>query len=387
MTTVAPHRPVGSTAARQLDWSLLVAVIALLALGCLLVWSATAHRPSLTGGDPQTYLLKQILNILVGVVIAVPVAMIDHRRLRLYAPACYLLVVAGLVLVLVLGATVNGSQSWIRLPGGFSLQPGEFAKVAVVVGMALVLAERRENSRRSNRSARSDLLWALAVAAVPVGMVAVQPDLGTVFVLLVTGFGVLALAGTPLRLLFGLVLVAVTAGYSAVRVGVLEGYQLARLTAFVNPGVDPEGIGYNADQARLAIGSGGLFGAGLFHGSRTSGAYVPEQHTDFVFTVAGEELGFVGSSALLLLLAFVLWRGIRIARAAPDLFGRLLAGGVVCWFGAQVFENVGMTLGLMPITGLPLPFVSYGGSSMVACLVAVALLENVHLRGQDVAPV
>jgi rod shape determining protein RodA len=384
VTAVAERSP---TAVRRLDWSLLVAVVALLALGCLLVWSATAHRTALTGGDPQAYLVKQILNILVGVAIAVPVAMVDHRRLRFFAPAAYLVVVAGLVLVLVVGATVNGSQSWIRLPGGFSLQPGEFAKVAVVVGMALVFAERRENAGRSARPARADLVWALAVAAVPIGLVGIQPDLGTVFVLLVTGFGLLTLAGTPLRWLFGLLLVAATAAYGAFRAGLLEGYQLARLTAFVHPELDPEGIGYNAEQARLAIGSGGLFGAGLFNGSRTSGAYVPEQHTDFVFTVAGEELGFVGSSALLLLLAFVLWRGVRIARAAPDLFGRLLAGGVVCWFGAQVFENVGMTLGLMPITGLPLPFVSYGGSSMVACLVAVALLENVHLRGQDVAPV
>jgi rod shape determining protein RodA len=187
-------------------------------------------------------------------------------------------------------------------------------------------------------------------------------------------------SGVSKRWLLGLVAAAVLAAAVALELHVLKDYQLARFAAFADPSQDPRGIGYNVNQARIAIGNGGVFGQGLFHGSQTQNSFVPEQHTDFVFTVAGEELGLLGAGGIILLFAIVLWRACRIAVKARDTFGRLVATGIVCWFGFQAFENIGMTLGIMPVTGLPLPFVYYGGSSMFACLLAVGLLQNIHLR-------
>ena len=166
----------------------------------------------------------------------------------------------------------------------------------------------------------------------------------------------------------------------------MKQYQIDRFMAFTNPDLDPRGAGYNVEQARIAIGNGGLFGQGLFDGSQTRSGFVPEQHTDFVFTVAGEELGLVGAGVLIALLAVVIWRALRIAVNSDDVFGRLAAAGIACWFGFQAFQNIGMCLGIMPVTGVPLPFVSYGGSSMFAGLLAVGLLQNVHLRTRATVP-
>jgi rod shape determining protein RodA len=211
-----------------------------------------------------------------------------------------------------------------------------------------------------------------------------QPDLGTVMVLGSIVFGIIAVAGVPKRWMFGLVAVTIAGTALAIRLDVLKDYQLARFTAFADPSHDPQGIGYNVNQARIAIGNGGVFGQGLLHGSQTQNSFVPEQHTDFIFTVAGEELGLIGAAGIIVLFALVLWRALRIALNAQDVFGRLVAAGIVCWFAFQAFENIGMTLGIMPVTGLPLPFVSYGGSSMFAGLLAVGLLQNIHLGSQQV---
>jgi rod shape determining protein RodA len=204
-------------------------------------------------------------------------------------------------------------------------------------------------------------------------------------VLSATVFGVVAVSGAPRRWLLALVAAAVGAAVLAVQLGVLEDYQVDRFLAFTNPDLDPRGAGYNTTQARIAIGNGGVLGQGLFDGSQTQSGFVPEQHTDFIFTVAGEELGLLGSAVLILLLAVVLWRALTIAARADDLFGRLAAAGIACWFGFQAFQNVGMCLGIMPVTGVPLPLVSYGGSSMFAGLMAIGLLQNIHLRtGQGI---
>jgi rod shape determining protein RodA len=193
-------------------------------------------------------------------------------------------------------------------------------------------------------------------------------------------FGIVALAGAPKRWLLGLVAVGATAVAVAIVMGVLEEYQLLRFRAFTDPSLDPKGAGYNTIQARVAIGNGGVWGQGLFDGSQTQAGFVPEQHTDFVFTVAGEELGLIGAAAMIVLFALLLWRAMRIASAADDIFGRLAAVGVVCWFGFQAFQNIGMCLGIMPVTGVPLPLVSYGGTSMFASLIGVGLLQSIHLR-------
>jgi rod shape determining protein RodA len=361
-----------------IDWLLLLAVLALTVLGTLLVWSATSNREDLTGGDPSAYLSKQVVNIAIGLVLMVTVMATDHRWVRILAPLVYLASVGGLVLVLTMGTTVNGSRSWLMI-GGLSIQPSEFAKLAVVVGMALVVAERSEGRWRS-RVGSVDVFAMLAVAAVPATLIMLQPDLGTMLVLSATVFGVLAASGARCRWLMLLAAGGVAAGVAAVAGGLLKDYQVDRFLAFTNPDLDPRGAGYNVEQARIAVGNGGLFGQGLFDGSQTRSGFVPEQHTDFVFTVAGEELGLVGAGVLIALLGVVLWRALTIAAHTDDMFGRMAAAGIACWFGFQAFQNIGMCLGIMPVTGVPLPFVSYGGSSMFAGMLAVGLLQNIHLR-------
>jgi rod shape determining protein RodA len=379
---VRPSRP--GLHAPGLDWILLGAVAGLLALGCLLVWSATAPRDVLTGGDSTAFLSRQLVNIAIGIVLMVMVLATDHRLVRIVAPLVYLASVVGLVLVLVMGSTVNGSRSWLML-GGLSVQPAELAKLAVVIGMALLVAERHEGRWR-HRVGLVDVVGMLAVAGLPAVLILLQPDLGTMLVLSATVFGVLAAAGTPRRWLALMAVGGVTAAAAAVALGVLKDYQVDRFLAFTNPGLDPRGAGYNTEQARIAVGNGGLFGQGLFDGSQTRSGFVPEQHTDFVFTVAGEELGLVGAGVVILLLGVVIWRALAIASATDDMFGRVAAAGIACWFGFQAFQNVGMCLGIMPVTGVPLPFVSYGGTSLFACLLAVGLLQNVHLRSAASIP-
>jgi rod shape determining protein RodA len=371
--------PGGRGRAPRLDRMLVLAVAGLLVVGTLLVWSATASRDTLTGGDPQLYLRKHLVNVAIGVVLGVMVVATDHRWVRILAPLVYLGCVAGLALVLVMGSTVNGSRSWLMV-GGQSVQPAELAKLAVVIAMALLVAERTEGSWRQRGVGHLDVLGMLVIAALPAVLILLQPDLGTMLVLSATVFGVVAISGAPRRWLVGLAGTAAAAAVLAVQAGVLEDYQLDRFLAFMDPGLDPRGAGYNTEQARIAIGNGGILGQGLFDGSQTQSGFVPEQHTDFVFTVAGEELGLLGSGLLIVLLGVVLWRALGIAMRAEDLFGRLVAGGIAVWFGFQAFQNIGMCLGIMPVTGVPLPLVSYGGSSMFAGLMAVGLLQNVHLR-------
>jgi rod shape determining protein RodA len=245
----------------------------------------------------------------------------------------------------------------------------------------MLLAERRshEDVRRA-----ADVPLVLALTAVPLGLVLLQPDLGTAMVFVFVVLGVFAVAGVPGRWIVGLVLLGAIAAGAAVQLGVLQDYQLDRFRVLTNPDADTQGQAYNITQARIAIGSGGLFGTGLFKGTQTNGKFVPEQQTDFVFTVAGEELGFIGAGGIILLFGLLLWRALRIAGRSPDLFGRLVAAGVVAWFAFQTFVNIGMTLGIMPVTGLPLPFVSYGGSAMFANWMAIGLLLNVDRRMRDV---
>lgn len=363
---------------RRIDWTLLLAVLGLCSIGGALVWSATRQAALDSGGDPTAFLKKHILNVAIGLALAVIASVFDYRMLRAYAPVIYVLSIIGLTAVLSpLGSTINGSHSWIVLPAGFSIQPSELAKVALVVGMAMLLSEKRD---AEDTPRDVDVMLTLAFAAVPLGLVMLQPDLGTALVVSATVLGVVAVSGAPLRWVVGLVAGAVLVAFVAVQAGLLKDYQLDRFRAFYDPTADPKGAGYNVRQAQIAIGSGGVDGQGLFHGAQTQGQFVPAQQTDFIFTVAGEELGFVGAALIVALLGLVLWRAGRIAMQAEDLFGRLVATGVVCWFAFQAFENIGMTIGIMPVTGVPLPFVSYGGSSMFANMLAVGLLQNVHVR-------
>jgi rod shape determining protein RodA len=365
---------------RSLDWILLGAALGLSLIGTVLVYSATRNRNGLNRGDPFYFVQRHLLFIVIGLVVMGAVMALGHRRLRGAVPAFYLgsLLLLGAVLT-PLGSTINGAHSWIKVGGGFAVQPAEFAKIAVILGMAVVLSGRVDAGDREFPDHRA-VLQSLAVGVVPMAVVMLQPDLGSVMVIVVIVLAVLMASGAPNRWVGGLVGAGVLGSLLVWQLGVLSDYQVNRFAAFANPALDPSGAGYNTNQARIAIGSGGLFGKGLFQGTQTTGQFVPEQQTDFVFTVAGEELGFVGCLVILGLLGIVLWRGCRIARNASDLYGTVVAAGVVAWLAFQTFENVGMTLGIMPVTGLPLPFVSYGGSSMFTVWAGIGLLQAVRMR-------
>ena len=358
----------------------LTAVVGLLLfIGTLLVWAATRDWYTRNGLDGQYYLKRHIINIMIGLVLAYGTTVIDYRLLRAYTPFLWGAGVLGLIIVLIpgLGSEVNGAKAWIALPGGFQIQPAELAKIAIIIGMSMILSER---SHDSDEPTSKDVMQSLAIAAIPVLLIILQPDMGTILIISAAVVTIIAVSGAPAKWVAGLLLIAVLGGFVAVKAGVISEYQVNRLQTFVDPNADTQGAGYQLRQARITVGSGGLIGTGLFNGPQTNGRFVPEQQTDFIFTVAGEELGFLGSGAILILYLILLLRGFSIARRTNDPFGRLVCTGVIAWFAFQLFENIGMTLGLMPMTGVPLPFISYGGSSMFATLIGVGLLQNVHAR-------
>ncbi|MEU6789403.1 rod shape-determining protein RodA [Nonomuraea angiospora] len=382
--TVAVRRPSlfrrvagENSTVRRLDALMLVAVAGLCVIGTLLVWSSTrTWAPGSTG-----LVKKHVFNEMIGIILCAIVATVDHRAMRAYAPLVFLVSLIGLGLVITpLGATINGSHSWILLGGGFAVQPSEFAKVGLLLIIAMLLAQPAEGS---DRPRGLDIWLALLASGVTMGLVMLQPDLGTALVLAVITAAGLIIAGVRKRWIAALTLLAAGGVFSVFYFQLLEPYQVARFTAFVDPSVDPRGVGYNSTQSMIAIGSGQLLGKGLLGGGQTTGRFVPEQHTDFIFTVAGEEFGFLGSVTVVLLLGVVLLRGLKIARQCDDRFGTLVAGTIVCWFAFQTFINVGMTIGIMPITGLPLPFVSYGGTATFANLIAIGLLQAIRVRRQS----
>ncbi|MEU6012645.1 rod shape-determining protein RodA [Streptomyces sp. NPDC047515] len=365
---------------RKLDWPLLGSAIALSFIGSLLVYSATRGRHALTHGDPYYFLFRHVLNSSIGIALMVGTIWLGHRTLRGAVPILYgLSVILVLAVLTPLGATVNGAHAWIIIGGGFSLQPSEFTKITIILIMAMLLAERVDAGDQLHPDHRT-VAKALGLAAVPMAVVMGMPDLGSVMVMVVIVLGVLLASGASNRWIFGLLGAGVAGAVAIWQLGLLDDYQIARFAAFANPALDPAGVGYNTNQARIAIGSGGLTGTGLFQGTQTTGQFVPEQQTDFVFTVAGEELGFLGAGLILVLLGVVLWRACRIARETTELYGTIVAAGIIAWFAFQAFENIGMTLGIMPVAGLPLPFVSYGGSSMFAVWVAVGLLQSIRVQ-------
>lgn len=359
------------------DPILSAAVAALLIIGTLLVYAATRDWYTANGLDPQYYLKRHVINIVIGLVLAWGTTIIDYRLLRAYTPFIWVAGVFGLLLVLIpgLGSEVNGAKAWIPLPGGFQIQPAEIAKISIIIGISMLLAERNHNS---DEPSNQDVLKALAIAAIPILLILAQPDMGTVFIISASVVTILAVSGAPTRWVVGLLLLALIGGFVAAKAGVISDYQIKRLQSFVDPNADSQGAGYQLRQARITVGSGGFLGTGLFNGPQTNGRFVPEQQTDFIFTVAGEELGFLGSGIIILLYLIILMRAFGIARRSTDPYGTLVCTGVIAWFAFQAFENIGMTLGLMPMTGVPLPFMSYGGSSMFATLIGFGLLQNVH---------
>jgi rod shape determining protein RodA len=363
------------SALRDLDPLLVGSTLAIAAVGLLMIYSSTRERLRLEGVDELYFVKRQGAAIAVGLVVMALLLAVDYRKLRDYSVFAYVATVVGLLAVLSpLGSSARGSQAWFALPGGFQLQPSELAKFGIIVALA-----GYANAHRGEMNP-----WRLTVtiglAAVPIGLVMLQPDFGTAMVLGVVVIALLAVAGASVRHLLVLALLAVTFVVAVVNVGVLQQYQVDRLTSFVNQGQDARNTTYSTDQSKNAIGNGGVTGRGYGNGSQTAGGFVPEQHTDFVFTAVGEEFGFLGGAALLALFAIVIWRTWRIALLTRDVFGTLVCVGVLVMFVFQIFENMGMTMGIMPVTGIPLPFMSYGGSSTITSFACVALVANVSMR-------
>ena len=358
---------------RHLDPALIGTAVCLSLFGLFMVYSATQQGLRSLGEDPGFYLKKQIAFLMLGVILMVITATFDYRLVKVYAGIALGLLLFALLLVLTpIGDETAGAQRWITLLG-FQFQPSELAKLTVVAALAAYLSELRE--------VRLEHVWrAAGIAAVPMALIFLQPDVGTMMVFAAVLIALLVVAGAKGRHILILLGVAVFGAIIAFHLGIVRDYQIARLRSFLDPAADPLRAGYNLQQAQIAIGSGGMFGRGFLNGSQTNLDFVPEQHTDFVFTVVGEELGFIGAILLLGLFAILLWRGLRTALMSRDSFGTLMAAGIVTMIAFQVIVNVGMTMGIMPVTGIPLPLVSYGGTAMLTNWVAVGLLLNVHMR-------
>jgi rod shape determining protein RodA len=365
--------------ARSWDWLLFAVTCALAVVGTVLVWAATEPALRQAGLDPHTYLKKAILWAVLGFVLMMATACVDYRRIRRWTPYIYGFSLLLLLAVLVVGQSVNGAKAWISVPGGFQVEPSEFAKLGLILSAAWLLSRRNDPTGRPRL--RDAGLAALAAAPLIV-LVEREPALGVMLVLVFTLAGVVVVSGIRLYWVLGLLAAVAGVIYLIAKMHLLKGYQLTRLTSFLHPSQDLAGSGYNGLQAKIAVGSGGLHGEGLFHGTFTGGNFVPSVQTDFIFTVAGEELGFVGAAVIVGLLGIVVFRAIRAAQIADDMFGMLVASGVAIWFIFQTFVNVGMTIGIMPITGLPLPFISYGGSAIFADMIAIGLVQSVRRHHQ-----
>ena len=348
--------------------------VLLAVVGVVIVYSATKGKLAIAGFNPHYYLTRQALFVMVGIVAMVVVAAIDYRRLEQVSTVIYVLILLSLVAVYAVGSQVLGGQRWIPLGGPFQFQPSEFATLAIIIAIATYCARRPEGL------GFRDLVVLVLLAGVPALLIIKQPDLGTGIVITVILIVMLTVAGMPIRYLGLFVVSAVVLVIVALNVGLLQHYQIERLTSFITPNGPGSTATYNVQQAKDAIGAGGIFGQGLFHGAQTNLAYVPEQQTDFIFSAVGEQLGFVGSSLLILGYGVLAWRILRTAQQARDIFGRLLCSGVFALVVFSVFENIGMNMGIMPVAGIPLPFLSYGGSSIVVFFIAIGLVTSVHVR-------
>lgn len=357
----------------NVDPVLIGAALAIAALGLLMIYSSTRERLAFDGIDEYYFVKRQAVFILLGLGVMAAVMAVDYRKLRDFSVIAYGAVVMSLLAVLSpLGSEARGAQAWFQLPGGFQLQPSELAKFGIIVAVAGYC-----NEHRGEMDPRQ-LALTIGLAAVPLGLVALQPDLGTGMIIALIVVGLLALSGVSGRNLAILGLLAVSGIWAVVNLGMLADYQEDRLNIFAKS--DPQGSTYNQDQSEIAIEAGSIDGKGLYQGPQTQGGFVPEQHTDFIFTAAGEELGFIGAGTLLALFAVVVWRVWRTATQARDFYGMLVCMGVLAMLTFQIFENIGMTMGIMPVTGIPLPFMSYGGSSTITTFACIGLVSNVYMR-------
>lgn len=359
----------------HVDGVMVACLLAVSALGVLMVYSSTRGA---SAPFDSSFLTKQAFFMALGLVAATVAAVIDYHKILDVAPMVYGGTVLLLVAVILVGSSRSGTQGWFQL-GPFQLQPSEFAKIALILGFTYLAVQFHGDIDLRRLAAL------LAVGGVPIVLVLLQPDLGTALVSVCITFSLLVAAGVRGRYLVLLGVLAVLFATLVLTSGVLDDYQKDRLTVFANQEQSQSqeeyrGAAWNLEQSKIAIGSGGLTGKGLFNGPQTRSGRVPEQHTDFIFTAVGEELGLVGAAGLLGLYGVIVWRIWRTAQLARDDAGTMICMGVLAMFVFQIFENVGMTMGIMPITGIPLPFLSYGGSSVIMGFIGMGLVLNVHMR-------
>jgi rod shape determining protein RodA len=359
---------------RYIDPSLIIASLAITALGTLMIFSATRNNPNV----PSTYFVeRQGAAIAIGVVVMGIVAVFDYRKLRELVPLGYIAMIAMLGAVLLFGQKVNDARAWFQI-GSIQFQPAEFAKPVIIVVLAAFFTGDRATEGQPPTVRR--LLVALALVGLPVALIMRQPDLGTALVFGVISTAIVVMAGARPRHLLALALMLTFATTAVLTSNTLADYQKSRLTVFINPDKADARVSYNLKQAQVAISNGGIPGQGLFQGSQTRGRFVPEQQTDFIFSVVGEELGFIGGALLIGLFCLLFLRMWRIAAVARDPFGAQIVVGVLAMLVFQVFQSIGMTMGIMPITGIPLPFFSYGGSSIITTYASIGLVLSVHMR-------
>ncbi|GMQ85307.1 MAG: rod shape-determining protein RodA [Acidimicrobiia bacterium] len=361
------------------DLALVGSYIALSVLGLLMVYTASAPRLIDLGVNPTQDLERQGVFVVAGFIAFGVVSAFDVRYLRRWVPVVYAASMLTLLFVLTpLGRSVQGAQRWIDLGPLGQFQPAELAKVAVIVALAALLALKPLPLRWPS------MVWAVVVVAVPALLIFLQPDLGTMLAFGIIAMVILFVAGATWRQMAAMLVTATVGAVALFQVGAIRTYQIERLTAFLDVNPDVLGTQYNLQQSEIAIGTGGLLGKGLFNGTQTNLRFVPEQSSDFIFTAVGEQLGFVGAIIVLSLFGILLWRVLVASLHARDRFGLLVAVGTAALITFHVFVNVGMTVGVMPITGLPLPFMSAGGTAFIAMSIALGMAHSVWLRRSPV---
>lgn len=359
---------------QELDWTIILIALLLCAWGLVMIYSARRAQD-----DGPFFVRKQAIAMGIGVVAMFLVASIPVQIWQRWTAWLYAMNVVLLLYVDLFGRTTKGAQRWIPLPGGVNLQPSELAKVLVILTLAYWLSAREERIRSPGLVLRS-----LLYIGIPVLLIFKQPDLGTALVVMAIWFGMKLLAGARLKHLGVVLLVGAIAFVVMWHLNVLEDYQKNRLVAFLNPQRDPLGSGYHILQARIAVGSGQVFGKGLFHGTQNLLLFIPEQHTDFIFTVVAEEMGFAGSMTLLTLYGVLLWRLSRLILQAHRFYTRLIAAGITTFFAYHIIVNIGMVVGILPVVGVWLPFMSFGGTAVVTCFVALGLMQAIHRQQYEV---
>jgi len=361
----------------KFDYVLLICVLLLSGFGVFVIYSATMFGPQDDLSSSGYYFQRQLIFLIISIVVFGVMLFINYRKVRRFWIIVFIVNILLLISVLIFGYEVNATKGWIDLRFT-SLQPSEFAKIFMIVCVAAVLSKWR--TEKKPEVGFKKVAISLFIAFVTIGLILLEPDFGQSIIIFIVYILMLFVSGANLFYVLGIVALTVGGVFAGIKMGIIEQYQLDRLLIFLKPDVKPEGAGYNLIQSKLAIGSGKLFGKGLFLGTQTNLNYVPEHQTDFIFSVIGEEMGFVGAFFIIIVFTVIVWRCFKIARQSSDQFGFLISAGVGFLILTQMTINIGMTIGLMPIIGIPLPFLSYGGSNLLSIFIGVSLVENVYMR-------